>query len=236
MAGTRGKFVRGRNPMRTLDLGISNRVFQSCGKPYQEGGGYSFNYYGAENWMDIIKWLLDHGYNAEETEEVMRSKLMRWASDNAGHSDEDCTLEDFLKFNNEPAEGGKTQVDNFLDEYFPDSSRKNRIINENVAAPMATLVNTPGMGNAVPPQQAATTGNQFYQPATKGSGDLWGGKGKQRKKRKGRKIKLVKESLNEENISPYDKLGMAMAKKMGIKPPFKKKKDKKNQNSMSQQV
>jgi len=29
---------------------------------------------------------------------------------------------------------------------------------------------------------------------------------------------------------------MAMAKKMGIKPPFKKKKDKKNQNSMSQQV
>jgi hypothetical protein len=101
---------------------------------------------------------------------------------------------------------------------------------------MATLVNTPGMGNAVPPQQAATTGNQFYQPATKGSGDLWGGKGKQRKKRKGRKIKLVKESLNEENISPYDKLGMAMAKKMGIKPPFKKKKDKKNQNSMSQQV
>jgi hypothetical protein len=236
MAGTRGKFVRGRNPMRTLDLGISNRVFQSCGKPYQEGGGYSFNYYGAENWMDVIKWLLDHGYTAEETEEVMRSKLMRWASDKAGHSDEDCTLEDFLEFNNEPTRGGKTQVDDFLDEYFPDPSRKDRIINENVAAPMATLVNTPGMGNAVPPQQAATTGNQFYQPATKGSGDLWGGKGKQRKKRKGRKIKLVKESLNEENISPYDKLGMAMAKKMGIKPPFKKKKDKKNQNSMSQQV
>jgi hypothetical protein len=236
MAGTRGKFVRGRNPMRTLDLGISNRVFQSCGKPYQEGGGYSFNYYGAENWMDVIKWLLDHGYTAEETEEVMRSKLMRWASDKAGHSDEDCTLEDFLEFNNEPTRGGKTQVDDFLDEYFPDPSRKDRIINENVAAPMATLVNTPGMGNAIPAQQAATTGNQFYQPATKGSGDLWGGKGKQKKKRKGRKIKLVKESLNEENINPYDKLGMAMAKKMGIKPPFKKKKDKKNQNSMSQKV
>jgi hypothetical protein len=51
-----------------------------------------------------------------------------------------------------------------------------------------------------------------------------------------KKVKLVKESLNEENINPYDKLGMAMAKKMGLKPPFKKKKDKKNQNSMSQTI
>jgi len=46
------------------------------------------------------------------------------------------------------------------------------------------------------------------------------------------RAKLVKET----NISPYDKLGMAMAKKMGIKPPFKKKKDKKNQNSMVQKT
>jgi hypothetical protein len=49
-------------------------------------------------------------------------------------------------------------------------------------------------------------------------------------------VKLVKESLNEENINPYDKLGMAMAKKMGVKPPFKKKKAKGNQNSMKQTV
>ena len=41
--------------------------------------------------------------------------------------------------------------------------------------------------------------------------------------------------MNEENINPYDKLGMAMAKKMGVKPPFKKKKSKKNQNAMVQQ-
>jgi len=46
------------------------------------------------------------------------------------------------------------------------------------------------------------------------------------------RAKLVKET----NISPYDKLGMAMAKKMGVKTPFKKKKDKKNQNSMSQTI
>jgi len=88
-------------------------------------------------------------------------------------------------------------------KFIEDLTRKDRLIKENVGAPMATLGNTLGMGNAVPAQQAATTGNQFYQSATKGSGDLWGAKPK--KKKKGRKVKLVKESLNEENINPYDK-------------------------------
>ena len=42
-----------------------------------------------------------------------------------------------------------------------------------VSAPYATLYNVPGVGTAVPAQQAATTGNQFYQAGTKGSGDKW---------------------------------------------------------------
>ena len=42
-----------------------------------------------------------------------------------------------------------------------------------VSAPYATLYNVPGVGNAVPASQAATTGNQFYQAASKGSGDKW---------------------------------------------------------------
>jgi hypothetical protein len=41
------------------------------------------------------------------------------------------------------------------------------------SAPYATLYNVPGVGNAVPASQAATSGNQFYQGATKGSGDKW---------------------------------------------------------------
>ena len=40
--------------------------------------------------------------------------------------------------------------------------------------------------------------------------------------------------ITDEQVSPYDKLGMAMAKKLGIKPPFKKKKSSKNQNAMVQ--
>jgi len=42
-----------------------------------------------------------------------------------------------------------------------------------VSTPYATLYNVPGVGNAIPASQAATSGNQFYQAATKGSGDKW---------------------------------------------------------------
>lgn len=79
-----------------------------------------------------------------------------------------------------------------------------------VSAPISTPMNTPGMGNAVP------AGN-----GTVGSGDNWGDAS-------------IGMQTNEENINPYDKIGMAMAKKMGVKPPFKKKKAKGNQNSIVQ--
>ena len=42
--------------------------------------------------------------------------------------------------------------------------------------------------------------------------------------------------VNENNTSPYDKIGQMMLKKMGIKPPFKKKKTKGNQNAISQTI
>jgi len=42
-----------------------------------------------------------------------------------------------------------------------------------VSTPYATLYNVPGVGTAIPASQAATSGNQFYQSATKGSGDKW---------------------------------------------------------------
>jgi hypothetical protein len=42
-----------------------------------------------------------------------------------------------------------------------------------VTTPYATLYNVPGVGNAVPASQAATTGSQFYATTAKGSGDKW---------------------------------------------------------------
>lgn len=105
-----------------------------------------------------------------------------------------------------------------------------------VSTPMATLNNTPGMGNIVPPG-----------PGTIGSGDNWGlninkkpfTQGKIKIKRKRKKKKIVKENINTynfnlilkekkiyeaANINPYDKLGVAMAKKLKVPLPFKKKK------------
>ena len=42
-----------------------------------------------------------------------------------------------------------------------------------VSSPYATLFNVPGVGNAQPAQQAATTGSQWYSADSKGSGDKW---------------------------------------------------------------
>ena len=42
-----------------------------------------------------------------------------------------------------------------------------------VSTPYATLYNVPGVGNAQPASQASTTGAQFYDQGTKGSGDKW---------------------------------------------------------------
>jgi len=42
-----------------------------------------------------------------------------------------------------------------------------------VSTPYSTIYNVPGVGNAVPASQGATSGNQFYQAASKGSGDKW---------------------------------------------------------------
>jgi len=219
------RFERGRNPKHTLNLGMANKIFQSCGKDFGDGGAWSFHYYGSENWMDIIKWLLDQGYNPEETEQVMRSKLMRWSSDKAGKSDRDCTLKDFINFNNELYKG-KNQVDVFLDEYFPDSDRKNRIqhIDEDaiggVSAPMATLNNTPGMGNAQPAAKAST--GSLSGSSSTGSGDKFDASiGHINTQAPAKKI-------TEENINPHDKLGVAMAKKMGIPLNFKKGKNGKD--------
>lgn len=103
-----------------------------------------------------------------------------------------------------------------------------------VGAPITTLNNTPGMGNAVPPSSGG-----------RGSGDSWGNSINKKpytqankpnlKVTKKKKVVRKKKKLEEENINPYDKLGIGMAKKMNIKLPFKKKKTKGNQNSMVQQ-
>jgi len=88
-----------------------------------------------------------------------------------------------------------------------------------VGAPIATPINVPGVGNPTPGGV-----NQM------GSGDKWS-----TSKRPYTQIaspRRKKKKLIEDNISPYDKIGMSMAKKMKVKPPFKKGKEAGNQNSV----
>lgn len=79
-----------------------------------------------------------------------------------------------------------------------------------VSAPMTTLTNTPGVGTASP---APSAGLNTDGPA--GSGDKWGDSS-------------VGMQTNENNLNPYDKIGAMMAKKMGVKQPFKKKDSRTN--------
>jgi len=90
---------------------------------------------------------------------------------------------------------------------------------------------TPGMGNVVPPSTTSFgSGDNFgainKKPYTQG------GKVKTKKKRK----TMKKKRLEEENTNPYDQVANIMIKRMGkeTKSPFKKKREKGNQNAMVQ--
>ena len=96
-----------------------------------------------------------------------------------------------------------------------------------VSAPMSTLNNTPGMGNAVP-GSAAT--NMI------GSGDKWGNTVNKKPYTQSNPIKRKKKKkiVRENNINPNDKIGVAMAKKMRVPMTFTKGNTKKNQNAVKQ--
>ncbi len=89
-----------------------------------------------------------------------------------------------------------------------------RILDEDlggVSAPMATVVNTPGVGNAVPAPSA-----NLNTDGPSGSGDKW------------TTDSSAKLQTNESNLNPYDQIGAMIAKKMGVIQPFKKKDSKTN--------
>ena len=156
-------------------------------------------------------------------------------------------IRDFSKMNKHDLE---KEINNALDTndfdtlrkiqpYVKESSQIKEDAMGGVSTPGATLNNVPGIGNAVPPS-----------PNGRGSGDNWNNsiskkpytqankpnlKMTKKKKIVKKKKKLVKETISENNISPYDKLGVSMAKKLNIKLPFKKKKEKGNQNAITQQ-
>ena len=109
-----------------LNIGVVQMIFDKTSGSWGDGKcAYSYDIYGSENWKEIIVWLINQGYTPHETEEVLRSKLMRWAGDDASKNEnEKVNLDDFLKFNLQLF-NGQTQVDYFLDEYNIRDSLKN---------------------------------------------------------------------------------------------------------------
>jgi len=96
-----------------------------------------------------------------------------------------------------------------------------------VSAPISTLSNTPGVGNATPASMAAMSGAQQNDSHSIGSGDNWGGNSMYTQKGRLKKKKKIKK-VAEENLNPYDKIGVMMAKKMKVPMTFKKKNKKMN--------
>ena len=214
-------FERGKDPKQALKIGLYKKVFDSTSRDWSEGGAYSFSNYGEENWMDIIEWMASEGYTPGEVEQVLRSKLMRWASDMANAKGK-VTLEDFKKYNTYYMENrGKktTEIDDLLNEF-------GEWVNEEMggtSAPMGNLTNTPGMGNAQPAKTSAMTGSQQASDSATGSGDKFDSSiGPMHTQAKTVSEKLAEDELDEENINPHDKLGTAMAKKMGVPMTFEK--------------
>ena len=191
-------FERGQDPKKALNIGVVDKIAENT------SGAYSVDRYG-EVWEEIIAFLLGDGVSQAAIEWILKSKHMRWAGDRM-----------------EP----NMNVDSFIDYYETDQNgilatlSGETWMNEDmggVSGPMSTLGNTPGMGNAQP---AASASTGSLDGAPEGSGDNWDSS---------TGIKpAVQEGMNENNINPHDKLGVAMAKKIGAALPFKKGKGDKD--------
>ena len=207
---------------------------------------YNKNYalgISAENGkLDFVKYLLDTGANVHANNDY----ALRWASD-SGHVevvkvllavDANVHAADNYALRWASVNGHAEVVKVLKDHIAKEKYNKNKKINmekisedtmSGVSAPQSTSMNTPGMGNVSPAGIGITGSGDKFGNTVGGKPYTQGGKTKKKKPMK----KTIKK-VEENNLNPYDKLGMAMAKKLGIKPPFKKKKGSKNQNAMTQ--
>ena len=61
---------------------------------------YSGDRYTWTAWSKIVDWLAAQDFDAHQIEQILRSKLTRWAADHAGKYD-GVTLKEFQKFWND---------------------------------------------------------------------------------------------------------------------------------------
>ena len=238
------KFTQDSDPIADMNIGMMNQIklwMESINDKF-----YNKNYalgISAENGkLDFVKYLLYTGANVHANNDY----ALRWASD-SGHVevvkvllavDANVHAADNYALRWASVNGHAEVVKVLKDHIAKEKYNKNKKINmekisedtmSGVSAPQSTSMNTPGMGNVSPAGIGITGSGDKFGNTVGGKPYTQGGKTKKKKPMK----KTIKK-VEENNLNPYDKLGMAMAKKLGIKPPFKKKKGSKNQNAMTQ--
>lgn len=206
----------------SLGMGMKEMIF----KITYDREHYLMDYYSESDWRKIIDWLFAKGYEPYLVSEILMSSLPRWIAEVMDETDSEENPYDFFVKSIESRDSEfYNGIEDFLKKWvYPDSEtiklefeeEVERRLNENASAPMSTLNNTPGMGNAVPP--SPSNGGV-------GSGDLWGAHPKRKKVYRKRK---KSKSISEDSINPYDKIGAAMAKKMKVPLYFKKGKGRKD--------
>lgn len=77
---------------------------------------YSFDRYGRGPWTMIAKRLAQRGYDAQQIEAVLRSKITRWAADSARVP----TSMDVLRFLDDQTNGGEGYVEEITQQTFGD--------------------------------------------------------------------------------------------------------------------
>ena len=66
---------------RPATIQNADRIAESTGKPFRDGGAYSSNAYQPNAWRECCRMLARRGFSGEQIEWIMRSKFTRWASD-----------------------------------------------------------------------------------------------------------------------------------------------------------
>ena len=76
------------------------KLVAETGKPFEKGGAYSSDSF--TSWKACVRLLSARGYRPDEAEAILRSKWMRWASDNMRAGRGRATSQDLARFLDDP--------------------------------------------------------------------------------------------------------------------------------------
>jgi hypothetical protein len=193
------RFERGQDPKASMMIGVIQHIVDDT---YE---AYSFDRYGEKLWKEIIAWLLEGGYSPEEIELILGSKFMRWGMDYMeDRVPNQVSLKDFDDYFSDHEDDIQEMIE---DELGSPELEENVVAGGTggVSAPMATLANTPGVGNVIPGAgpDGIGSGDRFDNAKGPYTQD-----GKKKKKKKKRAKKVNEEYNFERGQYPKDAMGI----------------------------